>query len=71
MDHNPTHRPRILAFIGTYQAAHGYPPSVREIADAVGIAAPSTVQWHLDALVADGRLARVPRQPRSLRVVPR
>ncbi len=47
---------------------HGYPPSVREIAEAVGLASPSTVKHHLDALERAGYLQRVPGRPRALEV---
>ena len=49
--------------------ARGFPPSVREIADRVGLASPSTVKHHLDALQEAGYLQRVPGQPRALEVV--
>ncbi len=45
----------------------GYPPSVREIGERVGLASPSTVKHHLDALEKMGLLERVAGRPRALR----
>lgn len=45
---------------------NGYPPSVREIGKAVGLASPSTVKHHLDALEKMGLLQRDPGRPRAL-----
>ena len=47
----------------------GYPPSVREIGDAVGLSSPSTVHSHLSALVEVGALKRDPTKPRAIVVV--
>ena len=56
----------ILRVINEKLASSGFPPSVREIASAVGLASPSTVKHHLDALEADGFLVREPGLPRAL-----
>ena len=56
----------ILRVINKKLASSGFPPSVREIASAVGLASPSTVKHHLDALEADGYLVREPGLPRAL-----
>lgn len=45
---------------------NGFPPSVREIAAAVGLASPSTVKHHLDTLEEAGYLQRVPGRPRAM-----
>ncbi len=47
----------------------GYPPSVREIGDAVGLSSPSTVHSHLSSLVEQGYLRRDPSKPRAIEVV--
>lgn len=47
----------------------GYPPSVREIGDAVGLSSPSTVHSHLSALVKAGYLRRDPTKPRAIEVI--
>lgn len=59
---------RILAHIHSHASAHSYPPSLREIATAVGLASPSTVKHHLDALERAGFLQRIPGLPRALEV---
>ncbi|EFM45974.1 repressor LexA [Mobiluncus mulieris ATCC 35239] len=46
-----------------------YPPSVRELASAMGLSSPSSVQHHLEVLVEKGYLRRVPNQPRALEFV--
>ena len=46
----------------------GYPPSVREIGEAVGLSSPSTVHSHLSALVKAGCLRRDPSKPRAIEV---
>ncbi|MFC4372478.1 transcriptional repressor LexA [Nocardia halotolerans] len=54
----PPRRQHILAVIRDSVLAHGYPPSAREIADAVGLRSTSTVSKHLRALEDDGFLRR-------------
>ena len=56
----------ILNFIGDFTDAHGYPPSVREIGEAVGLRSPSTVHSHLKTLSARGYLQRDERKTRAL-----
>ena len=51
--------------------AHGYPPTVREIGEAVGLASPSTVHAHLANLERAGLLRRDPTKPRALELVGR
>lgn len=64
-------RRQILEVVASQVEAHGYPPSVREIASAVGLASPSTVKHHLDALEAQGYLQRTSSLSRALEVSPR
>ena len=64
-----TIREEIVVFIVGYIEGRGFPPSVREIGEAVGLASPSTVHLHLRQLEADGRLSRVPGLPRAIRVL--
>lgn len=54
----PPRRQHILAVIRDSVLAHGYPPSAKEIADAVGLRSTSTVAKHLKALEEDGFLRR-------------
>ena len=56
----------ILDFSSKYADAHGYPPTVREIGEAVGLASPSTVHAHLANLERAGLLKRDPTKPRAL-----
>lgn len=48
--------------------AHGFPPTVREIGNAVGLASPSSVKYQLDAIEKAGFIARDPRRPRTIEV---
>lgn len=60
---------QILDFILQTVAERGYPPSVREIGEAVGLSSPSTVHSHLSSLVKAGYLRRDPAKPRAIEVV--
>ena len=60
-------RRRILGYIGEYQGEHGWAPTVREIASAVGLASPSTVQKHLTTLRDQGELV-LGNGPRMIRL---
>lgn len=59
----------ILELILTTVRRRGYPPSVREIGEVVGLSSPSTVHSHLSALVKAGYLRRDPSKPRAIEVV--
>jgi repressor LexA len=61
----------IYDFVVRYAAKHGYPPTVREIGEEVGLASPSTVHAHLANLERAGLLRRDPTKPRALEVVGR
>jgi repressor LexA len=58
----------ILAVISAEVSEHGYPPSVREIGEAVGLTSPSTVHAHLNTLEKLGYLRRDPSKPRAIEV---
>ena len=58
----------ILDFIVAQQRDRGYPPSVREIGEAVGLTSPSTVHTHLATLQRRGLLRRDPTKPRAIEV---
>ena len=58
----------ILVFIEKTVGDRGYPPSVREIGEAVGLASPSTVHSHLHTLQRLGYLRRDPTKPRAIEV---
>ncbi len=57
---------QIYDFILSYQQEKGYPPSVREMASAVGLSSPSTVHAHLNALEEHGLIKRDSTKPRAL-----
>ncbi|HEX4743981.1 MAG TPA: transcriptional repressor LexA [Candidatus Limnocylindria bacterium] len=57
---------RILAFVRSHTAEHGYPPSVREIAQAVGLASTSAVHHHLTKLEEAGKLQKQATRSRAL-----
>jgi len=61
----------IWSFLVDYVDRHGYPPTVREIGEAVGLASPSTVHAHLANLERAGLLKRDPTKPRALELVGR
>jgi len=58
----------ILTFIEAQMRDRGYPPSVREIGEAVGLNSPSTVHTHLNTLSRLGYLRRDPTKPRAIEV---
>ncbi len=59
----------ILKFIKDEVRGKGYPPSVREIGEAVGLASSSTVHGHLDRLEKKGLIRRDPTKPRAIEVL--
>ena len=69
MDELSSRQREILELIRSKVAERGYPPSVREIGDVLGLRSPSTVHSHLSALVRAGYLRRDPSKPRAIEVV--
>ena len=61
----------ILEFLQEYVDQHGYPPTVREIGEAVGLRSPSTVHAHLAHLERAGLLRRDPTKPRAIELTDR
>jgi repressor LexA len=61
-------RREILDFIANQLRDRGYPPSVREIGEAVGLTSSSTVHTHLTTLQKQGFLRRDPTKPRAIEV---
>jgi repressor LexA len=61
-------RQQILDFIAESLRTRGYPPSVREIGDAVGLTSSATVHTHLAVLQREGYLLRDPTKPRAIQV---
>jgi repressor LexA len=61
----------IFDFIKKYSAKYGYPPTVRDIGKAVGLASSSTVHAHLSNLEKAGLLRRDPSKPRAIELLDR
>jgi len=61
----------IWEFLVDYVDSHGYPPTVREIGEQVGLASPSTVHAHLANLERAGLIKRDPTKPRALELTGR
>jgi len=61
----------IWNYLVEYVDRHGYPPTVREIGERVGLASPSTVHAHLANLEREGMLRRDPTKPRALELIGR
>jgi len=59
----------ILTFIKEEVRSKGYPPSVREIGEAVGLASSSTVHGHLARLESKGLIRRDPTKPRAIEIL--
>lgn len=57
---------QVLDYIRQIVAERGYPPSVREIGEAVGLNSPSSVHAHLNSLVEAGLVKRDPSKPRAI-----
>ncbi len=68
--HDADRKRKILDVIAATIRARGYPPSVREIARAVGLASTSAVHHHLQVLEKDGYLERGAAQSRAIRLTP-
>jgi repressor LexA len=62
---------KILSFIESFITQNGYPPTIREIGEAVSIASTSVVNYNLNKLVERGLLERSPEVSRGLRLVNR
>ena len=59
----------VFDFIRGYARDHGYPPAVRDIGRALGLASPSTVHAHLAKLERAGLVRRDPTKPRALELL--
>lgn len=60
---------QIWQFLVTYVERHGYPPTVREIGEEVGLASPSTVHAHLANIERAGLIRRDPTKPRAIELI--
>lgn len=61
---------QIYDYILSFSEEHGYPPSVREIADAVGLKSPSTVHFHLKGLREAGLITQAEGKTRAISICP-
>ena len=68
-NHLNNRQQQILDFLRTHARDHAYPPTVREIGQAVGLSSSSTVQNHLNSLEARGYIKRDPAKSRTVEVV--
>jgi repressor LexA len=66
----PIRQREVLEVIRQWVERFGYPPSVREIGEAVGLTSTSSVSYQLRALEAKGYLRRDPNRPRAIGVLP-
>jgi repressor LexA len=66
----PIRQREVLEVIRTWVERFGYPPSVREIGEAVGLTSTSSVAYQLRALEQKGYLRRDPNRPRAIGVLP-
>jgi repressor LexA len=62
------YREEVFVFVRSYIGEHGYPPTIREIAEGVGYASSSSAHNAVRVLINDGRLFGSP--GRSLRLTP-
>ncbi len=69
MDQLSQRQAAILSFIKQEVVKRGYPPSVREIGEAVGLASSSTVHGHLERLEKKGYIRRDPTKPRAIEIL--
>jgi repressor LexA len=67
MEQTTERQQRILEVIRQFTSERGYPPSVREIGERVGLSSSSTIHAHLKTLERRGFISRDPTKPRALR----
>lgn len=58
-----------LQYVKEYMVSHGYPPTVREIADALNVSSPATVQAHLDGLSDKGYIKKGSNKNRTIELM--
>jgi repressor LexA len=62
-------RDRVLDYIIKHRNENGYAPTVREIAEAVGVSSSSTISGHLQRLEKQGKIKRKAASPRAIEVI--
>ena len=60
---------QVYEFIGSFTDQNGYPPSIREIGNAIGSKHTANARLHVEALCKKGFITKVPGLARSLRIV--
>lgn len=60
-------RGAVLAFVTSFWQENGYGPSIREIVEGTGLSSTSMVAFHVNALIAQGKLLKEPNIARTLR----
>src|SRR5581483_2943360 len=60
---------KILEFLARFQQKFGYSPTLREIADGIGLKSPATIHEHIEALLLKGYLRREPGVKRAIEIV--
>lgn len=60
---------RTYDFIREKVAEQGYPPSVREIGEAIGLSSPASVHAHIESLERKGYIKKDPTKPRTIEVI--
>jgi len=60
---------KVLAFVGEFLEENGFPPTLREIGDAIGLANVNAVRGHLSALEKKGYITKAPDRARSIQIV--
>ncbi|WP_032121607.1 transcriptional repressor LexA [Clostridium amazonitimonense] len=68
-EHKSSKQEEIYTFLKSYTEEKGYPPSVREICEAVSLRSTSTVHGHLKRLEKKGLIKRDPTKPRALEIL--
>ena len=61
-----TKQQQIYDYIVSFTEEHGYPPSVREIGEAVGLKSPSTVHFHMKNLEKAGMIVKAKKKTRAI-----
>lgn len=65
---NRTSKDKVLCFIKEFMMKNQYPPTVREIADGVGLKSPATTKYYLEMLEDDGVISYKEGSPRTIRI---
>lgn len=64
-----TQQQKVLYFVETYLTRHGFPPTLRDIGDAIGLANVNAVRGHLLAIEKKGYITKTPDRARSIQII--